>query len=77
MYMGWGEGVREVGLGSLLFKSQAALGVGWGELTDPGPHLLLYWPWGTLHKETSPSLLAPTSWALGQVGEGQVQLWQC
>lgn len=29
-----GEGIREVGLGSLPFKRQAALGVGVGELTD-------------------------------------------
>lgn len=53
-------------------------GGGGSSLTETqGPHRLLYWPWGTLHKETCPNLLAPTSWALGQVREGEVQLWQC
>lgn len=73
---GIGEGVWDL---SHPFKRQTALGVGGrSSLTETqGPHHLLYWPWGALHKETAPSLLAPTSWALGRVGEGQVQLWQC
>ena len=77
---GWEEGIGE-GIWDLShpFKRQTALGVGGkSSLTETqGPHRLLYWPWGALHKETAPSLLAPTSWALGRVGEGQVQLWQC
>lgn len=57
--------------------SSGAGGGGSSGIETQGPHHLLYWPWGTLHKETSPSLLAPTSWALGQAREGEVQLWQC
>lgn len=77
----WGGGGHgEVGLGSQPSLQEAG---SWGlgeELTETqGPHCLLYWPWGTLHKETAPSLLAPTSWALGWVGggTGQVQVWPC
>ena len=57
---GIGEGVWDL---SHPFKRQTALGVGGrSSLTETqGPHHLLYWPWGALHKETAPSLLAPTS----------------
>ena len=74
--VGTGEGVWDL---SHPFKRQTALGVGGrSSLTEThGPHRLLYWPWGALHTETAPSLLAPTSQALGRVGEGQVQLRQC
>lgn len=71
-FMGGGGGHGEVGLGSQPSLQEAG---SWGpreELPETqGPHCLLYWPWGTLHKETAPSLLAPTSWALGWVGGGE------
>lgn len=71
-YMGGGGGHGEVGLGSQPSLQEAG---SWGpreELPETqGPHCLLYWPWGTLHKETAPSLLAPTSSRARGTGVGR------
>lgn len=49
------------GLGSQPSLQEVDSSWGWGgsSLTEAhGPHRLLYWPWGALHRETAPSLLA-------------------
>lgn len=57
----WGGGHQGSGVGIPPLQEAGGSG-GWGaSLIET--HRLFYWPWGTLHKETSPSLLAPTSWA--------------
>lgn len=65
----YGGGIQGSGVGIPSLQEAGGSG-GWGALLTETHHLF-YWPWGTLHKETSPSLLAPTSWALGWVGEGR------
>lgn len=74
VYVGGGGRHQGSGVGIPAFPSRGRRlwGLGKSSLTETqGPHCLLCWPWGTLHKETAPSLLAPTSWALGWVGKGR------
>ena len=74
----WG-GIREVGLGSLPFKKRAALGPGGSSLMESQDATICSTGLGELYPRIVPrhSLLSPTSWALGQVREGQIQLWPC
>ena len=53
---GGGDGGHgEVGLGSQPSLQEAGSWASREELTETqGRHRRLYWPWGTLHKETAP-----------------------
>ena len=59
MWVWGGEGIGEVGLGSQPSLQEAGSSGGWekSSLTrTQGPHCLLSWPRGALHKETASSL---------------------